>query len=420
MSRCERFDSLISSRNHVRVCLSVVVGFLAFTCMASSAIAQEACCFGDGVCSVIDPVDCANDGGMPRGAGTTCDSVICTDSPSCSAPAVAIPDNNAAGVDDTINVTETGAIGLMRVYVRVSHTFVGDVILSLEHVETGTTVVIYDRPGVPNSTFGCSSNNFEIILTDDALTPVEDVCDPAPPAMFGNFMPANPLSAFNGEDKAGTWTLNVSDNAASDTGTLDAWCLIFDSDNDGVSDGRDTCPGSDDNVDADGDGVPDGCDICAGDDASGDSDGDGTCDDNDGCPNDANKLLPMICGCGVADDDTDGDGVPDCFDPCPNDGDSDGDGVPDCLDGCPNDANKLQAGPCGCGNADVDSDGDGWLDCFDNCPNDPNSDQADENGDGVGDVCTPPPAGQSNPCAPAGVMLGLTPLMMLTMRRRKR
>lgn len=115
---------------------------------------------------------------------------------------------------------------------------------------------------------------------------------------------------------------------------------------------------------------------------------------------DANKVLPTICGCGVADDDSDGDGVPDCFDQCPDD------------------PGKLQPGPCGCGSPDSDTDGDGWLDCVDNCPNDPNSDQADANDDGIGDVCTPPPAGADNPCAPAGVMLGMMPLMLLTVRRQ--
>lgn len=36
-----------------------------------------------------------------------------------------------------------------------------------------------------------------------------------------------------------------------------------DSDDDGVCDGLDSCPGSDDNADADADGIPDGCDSCA-------------------------------------------------------------------------------------------------------------------------------------------------------------
>jgi len=116
-----------------------------------------------------------------------------------------------------------------------------------------------------------------------------------------------------------------------------------------------------------------------------DTDGDGTLDCNDGCPQDADKVAPGVCGCGVADTDSDGDGTPDCNDGCPQDADkvvagdcgcgnpdtdSDGDGTPDCNDGCPQDAGKVVAGDCGCGNPDTDSDGDGTPDCNDGCPQD--------------------------------------------------
>jgi hypothetical protein len=114
-----------------------------------------------------------------------------------------------------------------------------------------------------------------------------------------------------------------------------------------------------------------------------DADGDGTCDLLDGCPNDANKLAPGICGCGVADTDSDLDGTADCNDGCPSDPlkvapglcgcnvadtDTDMDGTPNCNDLCPNDPNKVAPGACGCGTPDVDTDGDGLADCVDPCP----------------------------------------------------
>ncbi len=47
-----------------------------------------------------------------------------------------------------------------------------------------------------------------------------------------------------------------------------------------------------------------------------DGDGlDGVCGDE--CPQDANKEVPGICGCGVSDADDDGDGVANCVDVCP-------------------------------------------------------------------------------------------------------
>jgi hypothetical protein len=87
----------------------------------------------------------------------------------------------------------------------------------------------------------------------------------------------------------------------------DAGCP--DADRDGVCNGDDVCPSSDDRADRDMDGAPDGCDACP-DDASDDSDGDAVCDSADVCPGSDDAL------------DEDGDGTPDGCDPCPIDGPS--------------------------------------------------------------------------------------------------
>jgi hypothetical protein len=111
-----------------------------------------------------------------------------------------------------------------------------------------------------------------------------------------------------------------------------------------------------------------------------DTDGDGTPDGEDLCPEDPNKVMPGICGCGVADSDSDSDGVPDCEDACPNDpektvpgvcgcgesdADSDSDGVPDCEDACSEDPEKTEPGVCGCGVPETDADSDGSPQCVD-------------------------------------------------------
>ena len=90
-----------------------------------------------------------------------------------------------------------------------------------------------------------------------------------------------------------------------------------------------------------------------------DSDGDGTCDATDNCP--------------------------DTYNPDQNDIDMDGTG--DECDDCPNDANKIDPGYCGCGVSDIDSDSDGTPDCNDNCPDVSNPDQNDVDIDDVGDKC---------------------------------
>ena len=132
-----------------------------------------------------------------------------------------------------------------------------------------------------------------------------------------------------------------------------------------------------------------------------DSDGDGYYDCEESCPNDPNKTAPGVCGCGVPDIDSDGDGVYDCEDGCPEDPDktepgicgcgapdidSDGDGVYNCEDGCPEDPNKTEPGVCGCGVPDIDSDGDGVYDCKDGCPEDPNKTEPGICGCGIPDI----------------------------------
>jgi hypothetical protein len=99
--------------------------------------------------------------------------------------------------------------------------------------------------------------------------------------------------------------------------------LTEDSDDDGVPDADDVCPGFDDTLDSDEDGVPDGCDTCPGYDDAIDTDSDGV---SDGCDH-----------CEGFDDvfDSDDDGVPDVCDECEgfDDGvDTDGDGTPDGCD----------------------------------------------------------------------------------------
>ncbi|MCA9933972.1 MAG: proprotein convertase P-domain-containing protein [Anaerolineales bacterium] len=138
----------------------------------------------------------------------------------CSAPGVSIPDGDPNGVSDSLVVSALGTILDLDVVVTATHTYVGDLIFTLENVDTGTAVTLIDRPGYPTSTFGCSANDVTALLDDEASNPVENACPPD-----GTYSPQQPLSAFDTADMAGTWTLTVSDNASADTGTLDEWCL---------------------------------------------------------------------------------------------------------------------------------------------------------------------------------------------------
>lgn len=142
----------------------------------------------------------------------------------CFVSGASIPDNNPAGIDAVGNVSDTGTLSGLTVSLAAQHTWVGDLIVTLEH--EGTTVTLMDRPGAPASTNGCSSNNVDTLFDDAASTPVEGVCDPDPLAIGGTVIPQEALAGFNGTDLSGDWTLNISDNVGQDTGTLTEFCLF--------------------------------------------------------------------------------------------------------------------------------------------------------------------------------------------------
>jgi len=144
-----------------------------------------------------------------------------------SVPAVpvSIPDDNVTGAGDSNIITQNATILNLEVLVQVSHSWVGDLRVTLSHLETGTTVTLIDQPGVPASSFGCSASDIDATLADDANFPAENECAGASPAIGGFLLPAEPLAAFNGEDIAGTWTLTVFDLSLGVSGTLDAWTL---------------------------------------------------------------------------------------------------------------------------------------------------------------------------------------------------
>ncbi len=203
-------------------------------------------------------------GNSPVSAGSS----FTTQNIVCVVANASIPDNSAAGVDSNVNVASGGELSDLNVSIDASHTYVGDLIFTLTHDDTGTSVVMIDRPGFPASNFGCSNDNVDVTMDDDGLAPVEGVCDPGP-ALGGTLIPQNPLAAFNGEDLSGSWTLNVSDNAGQDLGTLNEWCLIpaivdvvVDSDGDGIGDDIDNCTNTANpsQLDSNGDGFGNACD----------------------------------------------------------------------------------------------------------------------------------------------------------------
>lgn len=111
-------------------------------------------------------------------------------------PAQPIPDNKAAGISDQIEISTSGNITALEVWLDITHTWIGDLEVNLSS-PSGVSVQLHGRSGGDR----------------DNLITMYDV----------ESLPT--LSAFINTPGAGSWTLSVSDNAGRDTGKLNAWGL---------------------------------------------------------------------------------------------------------------------------------------------------------------------------------------------------
>lgn len=114
------------------------------------------------------------------------------------APDLAIPDNNPTGITSILHVPDGGTLRDLRVYVDLTHTYIGDLVLTLTS-PVGTVVTLHNRTG------GATDNILGWYDTDR--------------------QPAGSLDTFHGEDPEGDWLLTVSDHGAGDTGRLNLWRL---------------------------------------------------------------------------------------------------------------------------------------------------------------------------------------------------
>ncbi|MDC8015103.1 S8 family serine peptidase [Tahibacter soli] len=154
------------------------------------------------------------------GPGTTSAvSTFTTANLVCIAPNLDVPDNTTAGVNSDLVVPYTGTLSDLDVSLRLPHTYPGDLIVTLTHVATNTTVIIGNRPGGTS----CGVDNIDVSWNDQSATAM--ACRATSPGIGGDIRPSNPLAPFNGKALNSTWRLNVADRANQDTGVIAEWCL---------------------------------------------------------------------------------------------------------------------------------------------------------------------------------------------------
>ena len=104
-------------------------------------------------------------------------------------PNLAIPDVDQEGASDSIVFDERGTVASVTVEVNITHPYVGDLVVTLEH--EGVRATLYNREG------GSSDDIHASFQTQ----------------------------VFSGMDPSGEWVLRVQDVAYRDTGTLESWSL---------------------------------------------------------------------------------------------------------------------------------------------------------------------------------------------------
>jgi subtilisin-like proprotein convertase family protein len=180
-------------------------------CGVEAAVALGACCMSDGSCELITEDECVMVGGDYQDDDTECFTPVGSASTYASAPNAEFDPI----VTDDIVVTDSFVVGDLDVSVEISSAFIGDVEISLEHVETGTLVPLWRR--------ACFGEDDIDATFDDEGNPV--VCDDP---VIGNITPfsagGSALGLFDGESVAGTWRLRVEDIFGG-SGTLVAWSL---------------------------------------------------------------------------------------------------------------------------------------------------------------------------------------------------
>jgi len=154
-----------------------------------------------------------------------------------------IPDNNATGASSTITVPTSSNFSITNITVTLNnpiHGRIGDLIATLTHVDTATTVSLFNRigrvgsgPGDDSNFSGGNNYSFNDAFTGD-LWAVAASGGSAFVIPGGDYFPTGAnsgtavpmLASLGGQLSSGTWRLTISDNAMSSGGSLgNGWTL---------------------------------------------------------------------------------------------------------------------------------------------------------------------------------------------------
>lgn len=151
-----------------------------------------------------------------------------------SGPGFAIVDattteNGVASSTITISGTGLTVTSLNSVTLTgLSHTFAGDLEIDLEHVATGTSVVLTSPPTTASANF----NGTYTFVVNPGLSTIDEVTNGQPSSFnipSGSYAPSafggnrTNYNAFNGLALDSVWRLTITDFAPGDVGSLQSW-----------------------------------------------------------------------------------------------------------------------------------------------------------------------------------------------------
>ena len=118
-------------------------------------------------------------------------------------------------INSILNIPSGGVISDVNITMNVTHSWINDMTATLIS-PSGTAVRLFARP--------CVSDDIQNISATFDDSGANVVCG-SNPGITGTVKSEQLLSAFNGENSTGNWTLRIFDRFAGDGGSLNNWSL---------------------------------------------------------------------------------------------------------------------------------------------------------------------------------------------------
>jgi subtilisin family serine protease/subtilisin-like proprotein convertase family protein len=129
---------------------------------------------------------------------------------------VQMPIRDLGTITSTIDVPEEFTIADLDVEIDIMHTYDSDLDVAIIS-PNGVRIELFSDVG------GSGDNFIGAVFDDEAATPIGSGTAP----FTGRFRPEMPLAGFAGLSVTGTWTLEVTDDAGADVGSLGGWRLVI-------------------------------------------------------------------------------------------------------------------------------------------------------------------------------------------------